>query len=127
MSKSEEDLSFHPYEKSTAELEAETARLKIREENETTRILDENRRDADRRVRRSETLRGTGVGLAVLSVLAGIGWLIWNGTSGPSGTPSENDREQACYDNGGGWVPEDLLSSASEGLCVYPPGRGEDG
>lgn len=33
---------------------------------------------------------------------------------------SEAGREQRCIENGGGWVPEDILANSSKGMCVFP-------
>jgi hypothetical protein len=59
--------------------------------------------------------------LAVTAIIFGIGWWIWSETSGPesNGPTGEERREIACVENGGGWVPKDLLA-AGAGLCVYP-------
>lgn len=73
---------------------------------------------------RQETIRNVGLALvAVLGVaviLAAITYWAMGGPPSPDGLSENERREQACVSSGGGWVPEDLLTSSGQGLCVYP-------
>jgi len=71
---------------------------------------------------RQETMRWVGLFVCVAAAVLGIAFFIWQGTSGPeSKVPGKDERrEQACVVNGGGWVPDDMLASSSDGLCVFP-------
>lgn len=73
---------------------------------------------------RQNTIKVVGVAAVAASLIFGVVFLIWKAESGPDeGAAREQQREEACVTNGGGWVPEDLLATASHGLCVYPGER----
>lgn len=106
-----------------ARLEEETKRHQASVEAETKRTELRLKEDRLRRERRSDTLRGAGVILAILTVLFGIGFGIWLANRGPNGRTPEYVREERCIAEGGGWVPSGLLSQTSQGLCVNPGER----
>ena len=70
---------------------------------------------------RHEVLTYVGIAICVAAVILGIVYAVYRGTTGPDNSGRiEQEREQACVEAGGGWVPEDLLSdTASHGLCVF--------
>lgn len=65
---------------------------------------------------------------SVTSIILGLIY-VWGVIPDPPKTPedfrtSEAGREAACVENGGGWVPKDLLyGPPDQGLCVYPGKR----
>lgn len=63
-----------------------------------------------------------GVALVAAGCVVSIALIIHKATSGPDENKNrEQEREQACVENGGGYVPESLLrDTASQGVCVYP-------
>lgn len=77
------------------------------------------------------------VGIVIALVAGGIVFSLvyaWFIIPDPPQTPedyrtSEAGREQTCFDNGGGWVPKEILrdgSGASDhGMCIFPGKRGE--
>lgn len=76
---------------------------------------------------RQETFKYVGVAAVVASLIFGVVFLIWKAETGPDeGAAREQQREETCVANGGGWVPEDLLATASHGLCVYPGERASE-
>jgi hypothetical protein len=73
---------------------------------------------------RQETLKVVGIAFAGVILVLGLAGIIFLATSGPNeGAAREQEREDACIANGGGWVPNDLLATANVGLCVYPGER----
>ena len=87
--------------------------------------------NADAEVRRSKyraaetrhkMLQNVGISIVVAASILVVIFLIWKAVTAPDGPgpTKEERREQACIASGGGWVPEDLLSNASDGMCVFP-------
>jgi hypothetical protein len=73
---------------------------------------------------RQRTVRFIGLGVVAASLIFGGIFLIVQANTGPNeGAAREQQREESCIANGGGWVPDDLLLNASEGMCVYPGKR----
>ena len=93
----------------------ELERIRVQEAEETKRAKYKNAE------RRQETLTAWGIGFFVAAVIIAISYFIYAGVTGPdNGKSIEQEREQACVESGGGWVPEDLLATSGQGLCVYP-------
>lgn len=87
--------------------------------------------DADVAKVRSET-RPINIGIfaGLLLALALVGGFTYGCTLPPDPNNPEKDksqieqqREQDCIAAGGGWVPEDIVVSGDDGLCVLPPSR----
>ena len=96
----------HAMELQVAKEAAETKRAKLR-----------------RSEARQDTLKWVGIAALAAAAFVALVYFIWLGTSGPEPTlpTSEERRETACIESGGGWVPEDLLEDTAEhGICVHP-------
>jgi hypothetical protein len=93
----------------------EMEKLQLREAEETKRAKYRLREE------RQETYRVIGVGFLVLVLLlAVIAWIYFSTSGDPTPEPDTDvQREIACVDNGGVWIPDDLLTSG-EPLCVFP-------
>lgn len=76
----------------------------------------------DLREARQETYQIVGGCFAVAAVIITIALFIFLHSQGPEPVDPEPAREQACIDNGGGWVPSSL-TVGNKGLCVYPGDR----
>jgi hypothetical protein len=96
----------------------EMERVRLQELEQTKRAKYQHR------TRRQDTVKV--VGLSVVAVLAAgmvlafITYWAMGGPPAPDGLSENERRENACIANGGGWVPDDLLASSSQGICVYP-------
>lgn len=76
---------------------------------------------------RQETVRWVGISLVVVLLILGIATIIWRANAGPDDDAArEQQREETCVANGGGWVPQDLLATSSSGICVYPGERASE-
>lgn len=107
-------------------LEAE--RLKHEQKKELAQIEADRDIKVAREMRKQErtkVLLYVGIAFVVAVVILGIVTAIYFGTTDGEGKGAvEQKREQTCIENGGGWVPEGLLSDyADAGLCVYPGER----
>jgi hypothetical protein len=73
---------------------------------------------------RVELYQVIGGGFLFVSLILGIITIVVFHPKGPVRPDDEFNRETACYSNGGGWVPKDLLmsgnSTSDHGLCVFP-------
>lgn len=77
----------------------------------------------ERKAERSEMWMAIGIAAAVAGVLFSLIYAWWidvDPKSPEDFKTTEAGREQACIERGGGWVPEDLLASSNNGLCVFP-------
>ncbi len=99
----------------------EMERLRVSEAEQTKRAKYRLREE------RQDTYRWLGIGFFVLVLLlAVIAWIYFSTAGDPNPQPDQEDqREQACVQNGGGWVPKDLLDMSDHGLCVYPGQKAE--
>lgn len=91
----------------------------LREENETKRAKYRLREE------RQETYQVIGIAFFVAAVLIAIILAFWNPWAPPKPAEPDNEglREIACVENGGGFVPDDLIVQGDSGLCVYPGKR----
>ncbi len=108
-------------------LEETAEQAKIRTDAEVAKLAETEKTKRSRyelRRARQETWRFAAGCLAAVAGLSAVTAAIYFGTTGPEDTSptSEERRETACTEGGGGWVPEDLLASTDQGMCVYPPG-----
>lgn len=128
MSEKEPAYDYSPYEAGMTYVEKlDFRRQEHEQEMERTKLreLEESRRAKYRRSEaRQETVRHVGLAivavLAVGMILAFITYWTMGGPPPPDGLSENERREIACVENGGGWVPEDLLTSSGKGLCIYP-------
>ena len=86
-----------------------------------------------RKAERSTMWLGIAIATVVGAVLFSLVYAWWI-IPDPPKTPedyrnTEAGREQTCFNNGGGWVPKELLrdgsGSSDHGMCVFPGKRGE--
>ena len=86
--------------------------------------VEETRREKIRRSsNRQDTYQIVGVAGAIATVIIVIVIAVWNPWSDSpkiSDKEVEHQREVACVENGGGWVPKDLLDVSDSGICVFP-------
>lgn len=98
--------------------EQKMERLRLAEEEQTKRAKYKLREE------RQETWQIAWVGFFIAVVVIAIIAAFYFGTTGPDSAPShdeiEHERELACIDDHGAWVPDDLIVSGDNGLCVYP-------
>lgn len=105
--------------------EMDFAEMKHRQAKELAQI-DQDGQSKRARLRVSEARQQTwqivSVGFFLAAVSITIVLVFWNpwAPPKPAGPDNEGLREIACVENGGGFVPEDLLAVGSRGLCVYP-------
>lgn len=101
------------------EFEARQAKeLAVLNAERDVRVAKERRKEA-----RTEMLPWVAGILAVAAVLIACVYAFWiddDPVTPESYKNTEAYREERCIDNGGGWVPADLLATSGEGLCVYP-------
>lgn len=64
-----------------------------------------------------------GVAAVILAIIAAIYFHTSGPDSGPSDKQIEQQRETACIQGGGGWVPKGLLDQSAQGMCVFPGQR----
>lgn len=104
--------------------QAHRHQVELQEKNDAAKV---ERAKYDLREARQTTYQTIAIGLFAAAVILGIVYAIYAGTRDPdpgAGPTKEERRETACVENGGGFVPEDLLhSEAGEGLCVFPGSR----
>lgn len=105
--------------------EMDFAEMQHRQKAELTKIQEAEltkRAKYELREARQETYQIIGVAIAVAAVLITLALVWWNPWEPPSPPEPDNEglREIACVQNGGGFVPEDLLVSGSHGICIYP-------
>lgn len=79
------------------------------------------------KVNRSRDRQGTYVWWAVIAgvvLLVGIvfGFFAYRSSlpAKPVAPDNEGARESQCIENGGGWVPADVLDMSDKGMCVFP-------
>lgn len=86
--------------------------------------IEETKREKIRRsANRQDTYQTIGVAAATASVLIVIVLAFWNPWSDSpkiSDKEVEHQREVACVDGGGGWVPRDILETSKSGICIFP-------
>lgn len=69
-------------------------------------------------------------GIVMVCIVTAVAAIIIAAIVTPNGKPKpdhEQQRETQCFDDGGGWVPKDLLQSGTgtsdHGMCVFPGSR----
>lgn len=109
----------HRQAKELAEIHARTAEVVAKER---------------RKEERTEMWIWIGVSAAIAAVLITCVYAWWIDEEPKTPEDYKNTdayREQVCLDNGGGWIPKDLLydgnGGSDRGLCVYPGKRAEGG
>lgn len=117
------ETSFERLDRLAFERETRERELKIQADRDILVAREE------RKAERSMMWMGIGIAFAVAAVMISCVYAWWI-IPDPPQTPddyrtSEAGREQACYENGGGWVVKDLLSDSGggdsdHGLCVFP-------
>lgn len=104
------------------ERDTQERQLKIQAERDI-KVAKERRKSA-----RSGTWLGIGVAFAAAAVMIACVYAWWideEPVTPDNFITSEAGREARCLDNGGGWVPDDLIVSGDSGLCVYPGRQAE--
>lgn len=105
--------------------EMDFAEMKHRQELEAQRVKEDGEtKRAKYRLReaRQETYQFIGIGFLVAAVIITVILAFWNPWAPPSPPEpdTETQREITCVQNGGGFVPDDLIVQGDSGLCVYP-------
>ena len=116
------------YEK---EQRAEAAHKRAMEKLAAEERIERVKADAEVKKTRSENRPiSVGVIAALLVMLAIVGGLTYGCTqpADPNNPDRNKDqieqiREESCIESGGGWLPEDLVATGDDGVCVYPGER----
>jgi ferric-dicitrate binding protein FerR (iron transport regulator) len=97
--------------------EAETERERIRSDANVQRERYETTRHRQDTVR--TVLGGLVVFVVLLAALGGLIWLLSRPDAPEDYKKSDAYREQVCVNNGGVWLPKDLLA-VGHSQCFYP-------
>ena len=105
--------------------EMDFAEMKHRQAAEMEQIKQDGETERSKnnlRKARQETYQVVGIAFFVAVVLVAIVLAFWNpwAPPEPDKPDTETQREATCIENGGGWVPDDLIGQGDSGLCVYP-------
>ena len=105
--------------------EMDFAEMKHRQAIEAQQLKEDNETKRAKyalREARQETYQIIGIAFFVAAVLIAIILAFWNpwAPPEPEKPDTETQRETTCIENGGGWVPDDLIVQGDSGLCVYP-------